>query len=300
MKKKHLPVLTKEWLSFLAGYEVKIYVDGTLGAGGHAEAVLKKHPEIQQLIGIDQDPSALKIATERLKEWSSKIITIRGNFSEIDLHLNLQGILSADAILLDLGVSSMQLDEPERGFSFMQDGPLDMRMDPENPVTAEEVVNTYTETELGDIFRVYGEERRWRLAAKAIVHARKQKPIQTTQQLVEVLQAVFPRPSPRRIHPMTLVFQGLRIYVNQELEVLRQTLPKALQLLAPGGVLGVISFHSLEDRIVKNVFRTAAKENPDLELLTKKPLQATREEMHENPRSRSAKLRVIEKVIEIE
>lgn len=298
MKRHHIPVLAKEWLNFLSERTIKNYVDGTLGAGGHAEVVLNEHQEIKKFLGVDQDPNALKLAFERLQPWIKKFSAVHGNFSELDVFLKDLKIDSVDAILLDLGVSSMQLDQPERGFSFMQEGPLDMRMDPDNPVTAEEVVNTYSEQELGDIFRVYGEERRWLLAARAIVHARKKQKILSTQQLVGVLQAVFPRYSPKRIHPMTLIFQGLRIYVNQELEVLKKVLPKALQLLSPGGVLGVISFHSLEDRIVKNVFRSAAKEIPGLHLLTKKPIQATREEMRVNPRSRSAKLRVIEKMSE--
>lgn len=297
MKKPHIPVLAKEWLELLSRRSLTYYIDCTLGAGGHASEVLTSHPEIQRFFGIDQDPYALKIASENLKQWESKFIPIQGNFSDLDHLLKTKSIKTVDGILLDLGVSSMQLDLPERGFSFSQEGPLDMRMSPDNSLTAEEVVNSYSEEELGNIFREYGEERRWRIAAKTIVQARRSKKISTTLELVKVLEGVFPRYSPRRIHPMTLIFQGLRIYVNQELEVLKSVLPKVIQLLSPGGILGVISFHSLEDRIVKNYFRTISKETPTLNLITKKTIQATYEEKKINPRSRSAKLRAIERII---
>lgn len=289
---------------------MRIFVDGTLGAGGHAEAILSRHPEIEKLIGIDQDPAALAIAEERLAPWKSKIALRQGNFSKISTILDQLNVQEVDGILLDLGVSSMQLDLPEKGFSFMHAGPLDMRMDPENPLTAAEVVNTWEEGELGKIFRDYGEEKQWRLAARTLVNARKKQPIQTTQELVNILYPVLHKKAKKGLNPLTLIFQALRICVNAELEVLEEVLPRAVERLRSGGRLGVISFHSLEDRIVKNLFRYEASDKEDtaglaglflskprtLNILTKKPIIPEEKESKINPRSRSAKLRVVEKL----
>jgi 16S rRNA (cytosine1402-N4)-methyltransferase len=315
MTHPHQPILVPEILSFFSERTVRTFVDGTLGAGGHAEAVLSAHPELENFIGIDQDVEALEIARKRLSAWSDKITYIHGNFAAIDSYLSLHHLKKVDGILLDLGVSSMQLDRPERGFSFMRDGPLDMRMDPsEGNLSAANVVNNWSEKDLGRIFRDYGEEKRWRAAARAIVAARGHSAITTTFELVAALQPAFP-PQPAwkgrpRIHPMTLVFQALRICVNRELEVLEEILKKAIDLLAPKGIFAIISFHSLEDRIVKNAFRFAADDKestsgiggvfkdktPQVVLKTRKAVIPGDAEMEQNPRARSAKLRVIEKI----
>lgn len=306
----HASVLLHEILEFFHEKQLHTFVDATLGAGGHSEAILKAHPEIEMLIGIDQDPVARQIANKRLAPWVSKVKIVTGNFSELGKHLSALGIQTVDGIIFDLGVSSMQFDIPEKGFSFMRDGPLDMRMDPSNELTAAVIVNTYSEAELSRIFRDYGEEKRWRAAAHAIAEARKHKYISTTFELAEALSvALRPHPFKKGIHPLTLVFQALRIAVNGELEALEKTIPVAIDYLAPGGRLGVISFHSLEDRIVKNAMRFAASDKmntsgigglfldkePIVDVLTKKPVSPTTEEIELNPRSRSAKLRVIEK-----
>ncbi len=308
----HVSVLLNEWLEYLDGRTIRNYLDGTLGAGGHAEAVLKKHPEIRQFVGIDRDPQAMKIALERLAPWKDKIHYFAGNFSALDRSAKESGISKFDGILLDLGVSSMQLDQSERGFSFMREGPLDMRMDTTQTLTAEEVVNTWSESDLGRVLRDYGEEKQWSRMAQAIVQGRKEKPLKTTKDLAEVLQKVLPPRHKQKsgIHPLTLAFQGLRICVNGELEAVEKAIPKAIELLSPGGRLGVISFHSLEDRIVKTIFRDAASDKQDTSglggglfldkpsavmILTRKPREATPDEIGKNPLSRSAKLRVVEK-----
>lgn len=306
----HQPVLLLEVLKAFEPLSISVIVDGTLGAGGHAQALLETHPEIQHYIGIDQDPEALVIATERLKRWSSKLILKHGNFAEFDQVLAELSVPPPNAILVDLGVSSMQLDQPERGFSFMQEGPLDMRMNTHLKLTAAEIINKWSEEELGQIFRDYGEEKQWRIAARTIVEARKSRSILTTTELKSILTPVLARYAKKGIHPLTLVFQALRICVNQELEVLDTFLSKAIDLLAPGGRLAVISFHSLEDRIVKGQMRLAASDKwettgiggmfldkePIVKLTTKKPIEASEEEVWDNPRSRSAKLRVVEKL----
>ena len=311
MTAPHISVLLNEILHYFADKSLRYFIDGTLGAGGHAEAILKAHPEIELFIGIDQDPEAMEIARKRLSPWSDKLRLFPGNFSELESFLRETGLPFVDGMLFDLGVSSMQLDRPEKGFSFMREGPLDMRMDPENPLTASEIVNSWTEQELGRIFREYGEEKKWRAAARAIVSARAQKEFVTTHDLVRVLDPVLRINKHKKgLHPLTLVFQALRICVNRELEVLELMLPKAIEFLAPKGRLAVISFHSLEDRIVKNVLRFAAMDkydtngldgvfldkDPTVTVLTRKPVVASDEEIELNPRSRSAKLRVIEKL----
>ncbi|MCB1149164.1 MAG: 16S rRNA (cytosine(1402)-N(4))-methyltransferase RsmH, partial [Chlamydiia bacterium] len=289
--------------------KLETYLDGTLGAGGHARLVLEAHPEISRFIGIDQDPSALELAGAKLQPWQEKVTLVHDNFAHLtDVMLQVE-IGAVDAMLFDLGVSSMQLDRAERGFSFMRPGPLDMRMNPEAPLTAKEIVNTWQLQELGRIFRDYGEEKFWKRAASAIVKARSVRPFETTLDLVQALDGALPKNPRSKIHPVTKIFQALRIAVNSELEVLHALLPQAIAKLKPGGVLGVITFHSLEDRIVKNVFRDLASDKqdthglaglflekvPEVTVLTRKALVATDEEVAANPRSRSAKLRAVEK-----
>ncbi len=306
----HDSVLLSEFLGYFEDRSIRFFVDATLGAGGHAEALLKTHPEIECLIGFDQDPSALSIAKARLKRWENKISLIKSNFIDMKSHLASRKIESVDGMLLDLGVSSMQLNVAEKGFSFSKTGPLDMRMDPSQILTAEEIVNDWSEQELGKIFREFGEEKQWRTAARTIVKGREQNPLKTTQDLVDVLAPVLKYKAKKGINPLTLVFQALRIAVNRELEVLENVLPDALALLAPMGRLAVITFHSLEDRIVKNFFRFTASDkfstsgiggmfldkNPEAKMITKKPICPSQNERMKNPRSRSAKLRVIEKI----
>jgi 16S rRNA (cytosine1402-N4)-methyltransferase len=305
----HVSVLLSEVLQSFEQTSLQIFVDGTLGAGGHSYHILLAHPEIQKLIGIDQDPVAREIAQKRLDIWQSKLTVVAGNFSQMSKHLNSLNIKKVDGILLDLGVSSMQFDTPEKGFSFMHDGPLDMRMDPTATLTAAEIINTWTEHDIARVFRDYGEEKQWRQAARVVVAAREQQPIITTKQLADVLRPIFCWKK-KGINPLTLIFQGLRICVNAELEVLETVIPEAIELLNSGGRLAVISFHSLEDRIVKNAFRFAADDkmstsgiggmfldkDPIVKLITRKPIVPSDEEIETNPRSRSAKLRVIEKI----
>ncbi|MFT4552281.1 MAG: 16S rRNA (cytosine1402-N4)-methyltransferase [Chlamydiales bacterium] len=305
----HVSVLLEEFLDFFEGKELKTFVDCTLGAGGHAKALLEKHPEIELFIGFDQDPLALEIAKENLLSFHHKTLLIRSNFSDILMHLTNKNISGVDGMFFDIGVSSMQLDQAQKGFSFMQDGPLDMRMDPRISLTAEEIVNKWSQSELATIIQEYGEERHWRAIAREIVSARRRKRITTTKELADIITTTVGGGAHQRIHPATRVFQALRIKVNDELGVLEATLPKAIDLLLPGGRLGVISFHSLEDRIVKQVFKNEASSKKNLigapddlikkesrvKILTKKPIYASQEEIRSNARSRSAKLRFIEK-----
>lgn len=306
----HYSVLLTEVIEAFNPLSLSVVIDGTLGAGGHAQAILEQHPEIQYYIGIDQDPHALSLAGERLKPWSSKLFLRHGNFAQFDKFLKELSLSSANAILVDLGVSSMQLDQAARGFSFMQEGPLDMRMNPLEELTAADIVNTWSEQDLGRIFREYGEEKQWRTAARTIVQARQSHPFITTKDLKTILTPVLARFAKKGIHPLTLVFQALRICINKELEVLETFLPKAIDYLAPGGRLAVISFHSLEDRIVKTEMRLAASDkwdtsgigglfrdkDPTVKLITKKPIEPSEQEIQQNSRSRSAKLRVAEKL----
>ncbi len=306
----HTPVLLDEILFFFKDLQIPTFVDCTLGAAGHAKALLTSHPEIVRFVGIDQDPAARQIAMQQLLPWKEKSTFIPGNFRDFHTILGSLNLPPLDGILIDLGVSSMQLNMPEKGFSFMHEGPLDMRMDPDNPLTAAVVINTWSEVEIGKILRDYGEEKQWKLAARTIVKRREKKPFQTTKDLADTLYPILKRRAKKDINPLTLVFQGLRIFVNGELEALRAVLPQALKSLRQGGRLAVISFHSLEDRIVKHFFQYEASDKedtsglgglfrdkpPSIKVITKKPVIANASEIERNPRSRSAKLRVIEKL----
>lgn len=264
-----------------------MYVDATVGGGGHAAEILRASAPHGRLIGLDRDQEALAASGERLSEWGTRVQLVHANFAELESALMSVGVTAVDGIVFDLGVSSRQFDEPTRGFSFQREGPLDMRMDRAAGPTARHLLATASESELADIFFLYGEERRSRAIAKRIVAARQRAPILTTTQLAEL---IGPRHS--KIHPATRVFQALRIYVNDELENLKHGLIAGTRLLKSGGRMAVISFHSLEDRIVKRYFR----ETPALRIITRKPVTATKEEMEQNPRARSAKLRVAEKI----
>lgn len=306
----HQPVLLAQVIQAFEPVSIRVFVDGTVGAGGHAEALLARHPEIEFYLGIDQDPDALSIAQERLKPWKEKTLFKHGNFDQFDEVLKEFSLPTPTAILVDLGVSSMQLDQPLRGFSFMHEGPLDMRMNPQLELTAAEIVNTWSEKELGRIFREYGEEKQWKAAARTIAAARQSGPLLTTGDLKRALSPVLFRYAKKGLNPLTLVFQALRICVNRELEALEAFMQKAIALLPSGGRLAVISFHSLEDRIVKTDMRLAASDKwettglggifrdkvPSVKLITKKPIEADEDEIAANPRSRSAKLRIIEKI----
>ena len=299
----HEPVLLGETVALLAPAPGKLFVDGTLGGGGHTEAFLEAGARV---IGIDQDPQALAFAGQRLARFGDRFTPVRANFETAGEVLDRMGIAGIDGALLDIGVSSWQLDSPERGFSFQAEGPLDMRMNPDAPLTAADLVNTAGEEELTRIFREYGEETAARRIARQIVQDRAHRPFATTLELAASVEKVNPRRG--RVHPATKVFQALRIAVNRELEVLETALSAISARLNPGGRFGVITFHSLEDRIVKNFFKArgtewldrpewpAPRRNPDFQfrLVTGKPAVATPEEAARNPRSRSAKLRVVE------
>lgn len=308
-KRPHLPVMPNEVIQAFNECLCPLFIDGTTGAGGHAKLILENHPEIKEYIAIDQDTFALQIAKANLAPWEPKITFVHNNFKNISKILS--NVKTAPTgILLDLGVSSMQLDTDSRGFSFSRDGPLDMRMDTSQPLTAEEIINTWSEESLGYIFREYGEEKRWKVAVRTIITARKESPIKTTKALADVLSPHFKWNPKKGINPLTLIFQGLRIAVNGELEILEKALLDCIAALAPGGRLAVITFHSLEDRIVKNFFRYSADDKessfglsglflpkePTVVLITRKPLAPTPEEIDINPRARSAKLRIVEKL----
>jgi 16S rRNA (cytosine1402-N4)-methyltransferase len=282
---KHIPVLMAEVLEVFAKRDIRVFFDGTLGAGGHARAILEAHPEIERYIACDRDPLAHELAAVNLAPWLEKVEFVQGSFAERVAEVD----VCLDGFLIDVGVSSMQIDSQERGFSFKGDAPLDMRMDPGAKLTAEYIVNRYPEVELARIIFEYGEERRSRQVAKAIVEARKKRAIQSTSELVEIVKPVATK---GRLHPATLVFQALRIAVNDELTQLEKGLKRAIDKMCSGGRLAVISFHSLEDRIVKNSFRDAKE---SITILTKKPIGPSLEEIKRNARARSSKLRAGEK-----
>ena len=287
----HTPVLLEEVLHQLQPHTGGLYVDGTLGGGGHTEAILRASAPDGRVIGLDRDDEAIATSRARLSEFGARAQLVTANFSELREVLAKLQVAGVDGVIFDLGVSSRQLDEPTRGFSFQRDGPLDMRMSQSASLTAREVLATETQEELARIFFEYGEERRSRAIARRIVEQRKHEPLETTAQLVRLIERVLgPKRGP--VHPATRTFQALRIHVNRELENLREGLVVATEVLNPGGRLVVISFHSLEDRSVKWYFR----ETSTLRILTKKPLMAGEEECEANPRSRSAKLRAAEKI----
>ena len=313
----HIPVLCHEVIDFLKPKPKGVYIDGTVGLGGHSTAILENSAPDGRVIGIDLDVEALAIAKGRLHGFEGRYTLINGNFAEMDALLERHSVHAVDGILFDLGVSSLQLDTPHRGFSFNHAGPLDMRMNveaesdsaAETALTAMKVVNDSTVDLLTDIFRRYGEERFAKQIAGRVVQARQQGPIKTTAELAEIVKQVVPQKG-AKIHPATRVFQALRIHVNAELENLAAGLDVAISLLKQGSCLCVITFHSLEDRIVKHRFQTCArtcicppktpicicKHSPSLEIITKRPVLPSGTEIQQNPRARSAKLRAARKL----
>lgn len=284
----HQPVLLKEVLKYLNPQSGENFVDCTVGLGGHSFAILEKTGPDGKVLGLDLDNKSLEILKEKGNE---RLILAQANFSDLKKAAKENNFISINGILLDLGISSWQIEQSSRGFSFQGSEPLDMRLDPSNnDLTAREIINNWPEGRLVEIFRDYGGERFSRRIARQIVNSRKSKAIETTDQLVGLIIRAYPRRRVRRIHPATKIFQALRIAVNDELENLRKALPEATDILMPQGRIVVISFHSLEDKIVKNFFREKAKEGY-LRILTKKPVGPTIEEITLNRRSRSAKLR---------
>ena len=307
----HRPVLLHECIEALAIRPDGIYLDGTLGRGGHSEEIAKRLSDKGRLLCIDRDRQALEEAGRRLAPWADRITFLHGNFADLDALMDRAGVAAADGMLFDLGVSSPQLDDPERGFSYMHDAPLDMRMDRDDALTAWTVVNQWPREELRRVLSQYGEERYAGPIAAAIDKARRKAPIETTGQLVEVIKGALPAAALReKQHPAKRSFQGIRIAVNDELASVSRMLQAAIPRLNPGGRLAVISFHSLEDRIVKSELAAAAKgctcppefpvcvcgKTPQVKLVTRKPVLPGEDALEENPRARSAKLRVAEKV----
>lgn len=303
---EHRPVLYHEIIHALRPQRDGFYVDGTIGAAGHAIGILQSSEPNGRLLGFDVDPQALSIARRRLEKYESRIVLILASYTTLREQLDKVGWKSVDGILLDLGVSSMQLDTANRGFSFRTDAPLDMRFDPGSPVSAADLVNNLPEKELADLLYQYGEERRSRQVAKTIVQSR---PLYSTVQLAEVVARVTSG-GRKGLHPATRTFQALRIAVNNELKAIEEVLPQAVNALAQGGRLAVISFHSLEDRIIKGFYRRESRDcicppsqpvctcghRAELREITRRPIQPQESEMAENPRSRSARLRVAEKL----
>ncbi len=292
----HEPVLLDEVVAALSPRSGGRYIDGTVGSGGHSRQLLELSSPDGQLLGIDLDVQALRLAREVLGQYGARVHLVHGSFADLGAIASDQGFYPADGVLLDLGLSTMQLSDPERGFAIQLDGPLDMRFDLSADRTAADLVNTLREAELADIIYRYGEERKSRRIARAIVRAR---PLHSTRELADLVVRVVRRRG--RIHPATRLFQALRIEVNDEIRVLAQGLEEAVDVLAPGGRLAVIAFHSLEDRVVKNYFRQQARGDdsggrPTLRLVTRKPIRPSQAERERNPRSRSAKLRVAEKL----
>ena len=314
MNTQHIPVLCDKVIEFLKPKPDGVYIDGTVGLGGHSATILETSAPDGRVIGIDLDLEALAIAEDELRAFGGRCTLVSGNFAEMDALLERHSVHAVDGILLDLGVSSLQLDTPHRGFSFSHTGPLDMRMnsregsgrEPEASLTAMEIVNDSPMNVLVDIFKRYGEERFAKRIAGRVVRARQQRPITTTTQFAEIVKQAVPRKA-SKIHPATRVFQALRVHVNAELENLEVGLDAAVSLLKPGGCLCVITFHSLEDRIVKRRFQTWAKtcicppktpvciceHSPSVEILTKRPVLPDVAEIQQNPRARSAKLRAV-------
>ncbi len=306
----HVSVLLEECIQALCIKPDGTYVDGTLGGAGHSSQIVQRLTT-GRLIGIDRDPKALKAASERLAPYSDRVTLVHSNFSRVDQVLDELGINGVDGILLDLGVSSPQLDEAERGFSYMADAPLDMRMNSQDTLTAYEVVNLWPREELRRILYEYGEERYAPQIASAIDRRRAERPIETTLELVDVIRSAMPPQALReKQHPAKRSFQAIRIAVNDELGAVSRVMDAAISKLNSGGRLAIITFHSLEDRIVKNAMASAAKgctcppefpvcvcgKTPKVKLVSKKPIVSSEEELQRNPRARSAKLRVCEKI----
>jgi len=288
IERAHIPVLVKEVLDYLISEKFSLFIDATVGGGGHAFSILGHHSKIK-LIGLDVDEAGLAIAARRLQPFGERVRLIRGNFRDLKDILAREGIDGFDAILFDLGLSMYHL-QGKRGFSFYDDSFLDMRMDNQQEKTAFDVVNRYSTERLENILLQYGEEYRARAIAKAIVYARKKKPITTALELSSLILRVKGKKG--RTHPATKAFQAIRIEVNRELENIESGLRDAIEMCRPGGRIGVISFHSLEDTIIKNTFRADER----IKVITKKPLKPSMKEIKENPASRSAKLRVAEKI----
>ncbi|MDO5590218.1 MAG: 16S rRNA (cytosine(1402)-N(4))-methyltransferase RsmH [Lachnospiraceae bacterium] len=306
----HKSVLLQETIDGLMIKPDGIYVDGTLGGGGHASEVAKRLSDKGSIIGIDQDAAAIEAAGIRLKDFGEKVTIVRSNYCDMKSQLQKLGIDKVDGIVLDLGVSSYQLDTAERGFSYRENAPLDMRMDRRQKMTARDIVNDYEERELFRVIRDYGEDKFAKNIAKHIVAARAKAPIETTGQLTEIIRESIPMKFQKKSgHPAKRTFQAIRIELNQELEVLKNSLDAMIDLLNPGGRLCIITFHSLEDRIVKSAFRK--NENPCTcpsdfpvcvcgkvskgTIITRKPILPSEEEMEENSRAKSAKLRIFER-----
>ena len=309
MEFKHKSVLLNETIDGLNIKPDGIYVDGTLGGGGHAYEVCRRLGEKGSIVGIDQDAAAIEGASARLKDCGEKVTIVRSNYCDMKSKLHELGIDKVDGIVLDLGVSSYQLDTAERGFSYREDAPLDMRMDTRQKMTARDIVNDYTEADLYRVIRDYGEDKFAKNIAKHIVQARAVKPVETTAELSEIIRASIPMKFQKKSgHPAKRTFQAIRIELNRELDVLRDSLDDMIDLLNPGGRLCIITFHSLEDRIVKSAFRK--NENPCTcppdfpvcvcgkkskgSIITKKPILPSEEELEYNSRSKSAKLRIFE------
>jgi len=310
MEFKHTSVLLDECIEYLNIKEDGIYVDGTLGGGGHASAICERLSERGTLIGIDRDSDAIDAAKQRLEKYTCNKIFIKSNYAEVKEKLAELNIDKIHGAILDLGVSSFQLDNPERGFSYMHDAPLDMRMDAEYGFSAYDVVNTYTKEEITDVIRKYGEEKWASRIASFIVNARKENPVESTEQLVEIIKSAIPAAARREgPHPAKRTFQAIRIEVNDEIKELERAVSAFCDVLEKEGRLCIISFHSLEDRIVKDVFNDRAsscicpkslpacvcKQKADIKKITRKPIVSSEEELSHNHRARSAKLRVAEK-----
>jgi 16S rRNA (cytosine1402-N4)-methyltransferase len=310
MSFSHVSVLLKECIEGLKIKPTGIYVDGTLGGGGHSFRILQ-YLTTGKLIGIDQDLDALKAATERLEIFEARFVPVHSNFSNLTNVLQTLEIEKFDGLLLDLGVSSYQLDEAERGFSYMNDGKLDMRMNQTDTFTAYDVVNTYSERELTDVISTYGEENWATRISKFIIEARAEKKIETTFELVEIIKKAIPAGARKDgPHPAKRTFQAIRIEVNNELKIIENTIIDAVSHLNKGGRVAIITFHSLEDRIVKNAYKKLAQGctcppefpvcvcggKPSVKIISKKPILPSDEEIESNPRARSAKLRVAEKL----
>ncbi|MDE0186148.1 MAG: 16S rRNA (cytosine(1402)-N(4))-methyltransferase RsmH [Candidatus Poribacteria bacterium] len=309
----HESVLVHEVVEQLQPTNNGRYFDGTVGLGGHAAAILRACSPDGRLLGVDLDLEALSLAKEKLGEFNDRFTLVHEDFVNLDVILKRHSLNDVDGVLFDLGVSSLQLDTSTRGFSFARSGPLDMRMNPNHPLSAEEVVNSSSEEKLADIFWNYGEERNARSVARRIVQSRRTQPVTTTLQLAAIIEdAIPPKARRSRIHNATRVFQALRIYVNDELKRLQLGLDCAVEALAPGGRICVISFHSLEDRIVKQQFQRLScdcvcppklpicvcRHQASLHILTKRPITPRIDEIQKNPRSRSAKLRAAMKICE--